>query len=607
MERVLLIDEIKTLPNEPGVYQYFDKFDKLLYVGKAKVLKNRVKSYFIFTPNFSPSPKLGARIYKMISEAVRLEYIVTPSEADALILENSFIKQLKPKYNILLRDDKTYPYIYLNLDDEFPRFAITRKIIKGRNVRYFGPYFRGAGEILNALHTSFKLVQNKAALKATGSYLPYQIGYTEAPLISKITPDEYAKVVQKAILALQNPQSMVGNLTNLMTKYSQNQNYEQAAKIRDQIAIIKDLDTKIEVDLAKLEDFEIFSIAKQNSIICVVRFSVQNGRINGVNHSIINLANADESEFGEIYKQAILESFGTDCPVVSTKIYTNDEFDDADLIEKILADRHGKKFRIETPKIGEKKRICQMAQKNAEIFIQKHLKTHSLEFLQELQEYFKLTHLPRSIEIFDNSHIFGEAPVGAMVRFEDGNFKKDGYRHIHLKNKNDYDQMREMLIFRALRFDKLAPPELWVIDGGDALLKLANEIAKSSGANIDIIAISKEKIDAKAHRAKGSAKDKIYTNFGVFALPTDDKKLQFFQRLRDEAHRFAISFHRKTKKKQDLQASKLAQIGISPGSISKLIKFFGSFDEIARADLSQIQKLTNKSVASKIETLRQKP
>ena len=147
----MLIDEIRTLPNEPGVYQYFDAQNRLLYVGKAKILKNRVKSYFKFTPSLAPAEKLSPRISKMISEAVHLEYIVTPSEADALILENSFIKQLKPKYNILLRDDKTYPYIFINLNDEFPRFEITRKVVKGSNIRYFGPYFSGAGELLEAL------------------------------------------------------------------------------------------------------------------------------------------------------------------------------------------------------------------------------------------------------------------------------------------------------------------------------------------------------------------------------------------------------------------------------------------------------------------------
>ncbi|MCD8212843.1 MAG: excinuclease ABC subunit UvrC, partial [Campylobacter sp.] len=544
----MLIDEIKSLPNEPGVYQYFDDANRLLYVGKAKNLKNRVKSYFSFTKALAPSPKISPRIYKMISQTAHLEYIVTSSEADALILENSFIKQLKPKYNILLRDDKTYPYIYLNLDDEFPRFDITRKIVKGKNIKYFGPYFKGGRELLEALWLNFKLVQSKSALKAKGSYLLYQLGYCEAPLISQISPEQYAKVVNSAIAALQNPQSMLPNLTSLMTKYAQNENYEQAAKIRDKINVIKDLDVKVEVDLAKLEDFEVFAVHSSENLICAVRFSVQNGKISGVYQNITNAKTIVNIDVSDAYKQIILESFPIDQPIITAKIYTNEEFEDANLIEEILTQRHGKKFHISTPKIGEKRRICEIANKNAAIFIQNYLKTHDNDFLTELKEYFSLAHTPYAIEAFDNSHMFGKACVGAMVRFEHGNFIKEKYRHVHLNAKNDYDQMSQMLTERALRFDKLSPPDLWVIDGGETLLSLANEILKSSGANIDVIAISKEKIDAKAHRAKGAAKDKIYTQNAKFSLNTDDKKLQFFQRLRDESHRFAISFHQKTKR-----------------------------------------------------------
>ena len=209
------------------------------------------------------------------------------------------------------------------------------------------------------------------------------------------------------------------------------------------------------------------------------------------------------------------------------------------------------------------------------------------------------------VEAYDNSHLFGEASVGAMVRYEHGEWAKQNYRHMHLSSKNDYDQMRESLTARALRFDKLNPPDLWVIDGGEALLSLACEILASSGANVDVIAISKEKIDAKAHRAKGEAKDKIYTKNGSFSLSTSDKKLQFFQKMRDESHRFVISFHRKTRQKNDMQRSVLRQAGVSEGSIAKLISFYGSFDKISEANLDEVAKITNKSVAAKLLTLKE--
>ena len=601
----MLIDEIRTLPNEPGVYQYFDTQNRLLYVGKAKILKNRVKSYFKFTPSLAPAEKLSPRISKMISEAVHLEYIVTPSEADALILENSFIKQLKPKYNILLRDDKTYPYIFINLNDDFPRFEITRKVVKGSNIRYFGPYFSGASELLEALYLNFNLVQKKSCIKGKKACLFYQLKRCYAPCEGKISKENYAKIVNEAIAALQNPNLLIARLEELMLNYAKAEDYEQAAATRDKMQTLKNMQTKVEVDLAKLEDFEAYSVACVHDMICAVRFSVQSGKITGVKTDIAQAKNAQKDEINEAYKQAILKSFIAGQPIISTKIFVHESFEDSELVEEILNERFGRKFSITCPKIGDKRKICEIATKNAEVSIEKYLKTHDNELLNEIKEYFNLAHTPYVVEAYDNSHLFGEASVGAMVRYEHGEWAKQNYRHMHLNSKNDYDQMKESLTARALRFDKLSPPDLWVIDGGEVLLNLACEILASSGANVDVIAISKEKIDAKAHRAKGEAKDKIYTKNGSFSLSTSDKKLQFFQKMRDESHRFVISFHRKTRQKNDMQRSILKQAGVSEGSIAKLISFYGSFDKISEANLDEVAKITNKSVAEKLAVLKE--
>ncbi|WP_103629447.1 excinuclease ABC subunit UvrC [Campylobacter concisus] len=601
----MLIDEIRTLPNEPGVYQYFDAQNRLLYVGKAKILKNRVKSYFKFTPSLAPAEKLSPRISKMISEAVHLEYIVTPSEADALILENSFIKQLKPKYNILLRDDKTYPYIFINLNDDFPRFEITRKVVKGSNIRYFGPYFSGASELLEALYLNFNLVQKKSCIKSKKACLFYQLKRCYAPCEGKISKENYAKIVNEAIAALQNPNLLIARLEELMLNYAKAEDYEQAAATRDKMQTLKNMQTKVEVDLAKLEDFEAYSVACVHDMICAVRFSVQSGKITGVKTDIAQAKNAQKDEINEAYKQAILKSFIAEQPIISTKIYVHESFEDSELVEEILNERFGRKFSITCPKIGDKRKICEIATKNAEVSIEKYLKTHDNVLLNEIKEYFDLAHTPYVVEAYDNSHLFGEASVGAMVRYEHGEWAKQNYRHMHLSSKNDYDQMKESLTARALRFDKLSPPDLWVIDGGEVLLNLACEILASSGANVDVIAISKEKIDAKAHRAKGEAKDKIYTKNGSFSLSTSDKKLQFFQKMRDESHRFVISFHRKTRQKNDMQRSILKQAGVSEGSIAKLISFYGSFDKINEANLDEVAKITNKSVAEKLAVLKE--
>lgn len=596
----MLENEVKTLPNLPGVYQYFDDSGKLLYVGKAKNLKNRVKSYFSFTPNFGTNPRVSLRISKMLSETVHLEYIVTKSESDALILENSFIKQLNPKYNILLRDDKTYPYIYIDLNEKFPRFELTRKVIKGANIRYFGPYFRGGREILEILYMQFPIVQRKNCIKEKKACLYYQIDRCPAPCEGKISSSNYVTVVEEAIKALKNPTSMVPKLETLMFKLASSENFEEAAKIRDHTLLLKDIDVKVEVDLARLEDFEVIAINSLKNFICAVRFSVRDGKISNSNFSIINAKTYEFSEISEIYRQAILDAFPPNSPVASSKIYTYHKFDDSQILADTLSIRHSKKFEIITPKIGEKRKLTDIAYKNAEINILKHLKTHDFGFLKELKEYFNLSNLPINIEAYDNSHMMGEAIVGAMIAYNENGFLKANYRHAHLKSNNDYDQMSEFLTLRAKRFEKLSPPDLWVIDGGKALLDLATAIVESSGANIDVIAISKEKVDAKAYRAKGGANDKVYTKNGTFNLGANDKKLQFFQKLRDEAHRFAISFHRKTKRRADIEKSKLISSGLSEGKIKKLLDFYGSFDAIYSGDRDQIENLIGKIATNKL-------
>lgn len=597
----MLKDELKSLPNSPGVYQYFGANGKLLYVGKAKILKNRVKSYFSFTLELTPSTRLSPRIAKMISEATHIEWIETASESDALILENSFIKQLKPKYNILLRDDKTYPYIYIDLNEPFARFEITRKIIKGKNIRYFGPFYKGAKEILEAIYGEFALVQRKSCAKGKKACIFHQIGRCFAPCEGKISQEDYAQIVNSAIKKLKNPRDLIPNLNDKMIKFAESENYEQAAHLRDIIATINDISVKVQIDLAKLEDFEVIALNHTKNTLCNVRFSIRDGKISHASHNITPTNDLQSEDLSEVYKQILLEAYPSGKPVNSSKIYVYHDFSDMNLVEQILSERHGRKFQIIAPKIGEKRKICEIAYQNSAALIEKHLKTHNYEFLREIKEYFSLDNLPLKIECFDNSHLFGQAPVGAMIAWNIDEFDKSSYRHLHLNTKNDYDQMRETLTNRALRFDKLAAPDLWLLDGGDALLNLAKEIIVSSGANVDILAISKEKLDAKAHRAKGTANDKIYSEFGKFSLSPNDKKLQFFQKLRDEAHRFAISFHRQTRKKQDLQSSFLASKGVSEGSIAKLIKYFGTFENVEAASFEEIQKITNKSVAQKIK------
>ena len=245
-----LEEKLKQLPNEAGVYQYFDKDGHLLYIGKAKVLKNRLKSYFKFTPNLQPAEKLGTRIYKMITEVVSLEWIVVPNEHEALILENSLIKQLKPKYNILLRDDKTYPYIMLDNSELFPRLEITRRVHKNNNIKYFGPYSTGARDMLDSIYEIVPLVQKKSCIKGKEACLFHQIKKCHAPCEGKITTADYAKLVDEACEYIYNKNKLINKLSERMMQYSEEFRFEEAMKLRDRIKSIEKSQIKSGIDLA---------------------------------------------------------------------------------------------------------------------------------------------------------------------------------------------------------------------------------------------------------------------------------------------------------------------------------------------------------------------
>ena len=595
-----LSDKINSLPDKPGIYQYFDANGKLLYIGKAKSLKKRVKSYFRFNP-FRPADNLSPRIYKMISEAKDLNYIVVESENDALILENSLIKQLKPKYNILLRDDKTYPYIYIDLDFPFPMPQITRKVVKGKNIKYFGPFSSGAGAILKTIYEEIPLVQSKSCLRGKKACLYHQIGKCLAPCEGKISSKEYMKYVDTAIELIHDKEKILEILNNKMQKYAQNLQFEEAAEIRDRIKSIESAEIYSHVDLAKLEDLDIFVVEIFNKKAVVIRIFVRQGKVVASSNSIINSQTIPE--IGEIYTRAILEFYSTETPFTSSKILVGDDFEERNLLSHVLSEKFNKKISIITPTVKERKNLIKLAKLNA-LEVIKNQKENIV--LQEIKTLFNLQNIPYKIEVFDTSHMQGEATVGAMIVWENEKFKKEDYRHYHLEGKDEYSQMRELLLRRCVSFEKSPAPELWLIDGGKAQLQIAKEIIDSVGANVDVLAISKEKIDAKAHRAKGKAKDKIYFQWKMengkwkidkLELSEKDKRLQFLQMLRDEAHRFAIEFHRKTKRKKDTQIDLLQVKGIGKAKMTKLLNYFGSFENIKNATLKELKNILNEKDA----------
>ncbi len=603
-----LQDKLKQLPNDAGVYQYFDKDGHLLYVGKAKVLKNRVKSYFKFTPKLLPADKLSPRIYKMISEVVSCEWIVVPNEHDALILENSLIKQLKPKYNILLRDDKTYPYIFIDYNEDFPRLEITRKIHKGKNIKYFGPYSTGAKDMLDSIYEIVPLVQKKSCVKGKTACLFHQIQKCLAPCENKISKEEYAKIVENALEYIYNKTKLLSKLNEKMIQYSNDFRFEEAMTLRDRIKTIEKSQIKSGIDLATNEDIDIFAITSTNKKAVVVRMFLRDGKLTSSSHDFLKLDNYEEEfefDYEEAYKRAIINYYDNEIPLLPKEILVGIELEDTSELEEFLQIRFNKKIKIINPKKDKKKDIVQIALSNCNELLRIDSSKNETNIYEELKELFNLQTLPFRIESFDNSHMMGQATVGAMIVWDENlnSFDKKAFRHYNLESKDEYSQMREMLIRRVESFEKNPAPDLWIIDGGETLLKLAYDIVSSVGVNLDIIAIAKEKVDAKAHRAKGAAKDIIHykdknNEFKNFKLSTSDRRLQFVQRQRDEAHRFVINFHKKQKRAEDKQISLLQIKGIGEAKIKKLLLYFGEFEKIKNASLEELKNVLNEKDAN---------
>jgi len=588
---------IQNLPATPGVYQYFDEKGKLLYVGKAKNLKNRVKSYWRFTPDFKPNTAQSMRILKMLQEAAKLDYIVVESEEDALILENSLIKQLKPKYNILLRDDKTYPYIYIDESTPYPRFEITRKVVKGKNIIYYGPFPTGGKALLDTLYEVYPLVQKKSCLREGKACLFYQINKCLAPCEGKVSAETYAEIVKKAKRSIVKRRDLITALEERMISLAEQERYEEAATLRDNIQAIASLSITSNIDLANELDLDIFAILNGDERGVIVKLFMRNGKIISSSHSYFRHTHIfDENE---AYKQALLEFYTIDTPHISKQILTAHNFEDAQQVSNTLSARFSKKIEIVTPKIGPKAKLISLAMKNCEELLRKTENDSIME--QKIADLFDLSLIPYRIETFDNSHMMGVATVGGMVVWHEGKWDKSSYRRYKLEARDEYAQMKEMLSRRIADFRTESAPDLWILDGGKANLDLAIALLKAENINLDVIAIAKEKLDAKAHRAKGAAKDLIYTVNGIIELKPNDKRLHWIQRQRDEAHRYAITYHQNTKRKEDTQISLLNKKGIGKATVKKLIDYFGTFEAIENASREELEKVTNKKISTIIK------
>lgn len=589
---------LKKLPNKSGVYHYFDSEGRLLYIGKAKNLKNRIKSYFRFTPNLSVAPNLSARISQMVSQIASMRYIVVENENDALILENSLIKQLKPKYNILLRDDKTYPYLCVDISEDYPRILLTRKVFKSQSIHYFGPYSSGGRDLLDSLYETFPLAQKESCLKGKKACLFYQIKRCLAPCEGKISKEDYRKILEQALECIQNPKKILAILDKKMQFLSENLRFEEAMVLRDRIAKIKQISPLSGVDFARMEDLDIFALEIEGNKGVLVKFFVRGGRVVSSASNVIK--SQYELNIEEIYTQSLINYYSGEILIKPKQILIPyDLKEKKDELEQFLYQKLHKKIPIHCPKSGDKKQLCNLALKNAKESLNLNL-TASEEILLGIQKLFGLQNMPYRIEIFDTSHHRGKQCVGAMVVYDE-RFIKESYRHYLLEGSDEYSQMKEMLQRRIEKFKEEVPPDLWVLDGGVGQINLAKDLLNSAGVNLEVVGISKEKLDSKAHRAKGAALDILRDEKGQeYRLKSSDKRLQFLQKLRDEAHRFAITFHQKQKQKTMQQSKVLEVKGVGKAIQKRLLAYFGSFEGIKKASLDELEKVLSKDLAKSV-------
>ncbi len=415
---------LSMLPDSPGVYHYYDTKERLLYIGKAKNLKNRVRSYFRFTPELKPNPSLSPRILKMLHEAHRLDYIIVESEEDALILENALIKQLKPKYNILLRDDKTYPYISIDERDPFPRFELTRKIQKGRNLTYYGPFPSGGKALLDALYDCFPLVQRKKCLKEGKACLFYQIKRCLAPCEGKISTQRYAQIITEAKEAIIKRRKLTSMLEQKMYQLAEQERFEEAAELRDRTEAIKALALASPIDLAHDTDLDIFAILNGDERGVVVKLFLRHGRI--ISSTFNYFRHTHIFDENEAYKQALLEYYHIDLPQLCSTVLVAHDFTERREIAATLSKRFGKKIDLVTPLKGPKARLTSLALQNARELLKKQNSHNYIE--QQIAELFSLSAIPYRVETFDNSHMMGAATVGAMIVWDEEKWNKASYR-----------------------------------------------------------------------------------------------------------------------------------------------------------------------------------
>jgi len=590
-----LREKVGTLPFSPGVYLYKDAAGRVIYVGKAKSLRNRVRSYF-------SEDKLGdVKTGTLIGEAVDIDYILVDNEKEALALENNLIKQYKPRFNILLRDDKTYPYIKLTAE-KYPRVYVTRRLKKDGST-YFGPYFPGnlAHRLVHFIHRHFQVPSCKVDLTRfhPKPCLQFHIHRCLGPCVQGLTTDEaYAAAVRDVRLFLEGRHTLLAReLRGRMESASEGLRFEEAAGLRDLITTVEEIEERQKMAAAQGDDVDIFAVYAEPPLVALNLFHLRNGQI--VDRRELfweDQADYDEPQFFS----SLLKQIYLDQQFIPAEIHVPVDFEDRETLEELLGERRHRKVEIRTPQRGQKKHLLDLVETNAKHSFDARfrvLKPSSKAIQEALQDALNLPDAPARIECFDISHIQGTDKVASMVVWEDGRMKKADYRKFIIRTvvgNDDFASMREVVTRRYSRLqeEKRPMPGLVLIDGGIGQLHAAAEA-------LEAIGISDQPLASIAKR------EEIIYVYGQEDEPVILDRfspiLHLVQSIRDEAHRFAVTFHRSRRNARQL-TSELDEIeGVGGKTVQRLLKHFGSSELVRAATEDELAAVAGRAAARRVK------
>ena len=587
-----LKETLDQIPKLPGIYIMKDGKGGMLYIGKAKSLFHRVRSYFSDAADHNPRTRIFVRKVKDI------KFLTTQTEQEALILESNFIKKHQPRYNVLLKDDKHYPYIRMTMQETYPRLEVVRRVKKD-GATYFGPYtmVKEVRDTIRLIYKIFPLRQSNDELDGTVKRRPclnYQMKRCLAPCAAKVTPEDYAKVVQDVVLFLKGKNTeLVKSLKEKMAEASEGQHYEEAALFRDKIEAIKTVVDKQKIISTSQVNQDVIACTSDRGWSMVQLLVIRNGKM--IAEKIYKLKNLTHEDDGETLA-SFLKQYYADELVVPSEILLSHAIEDTELIEGWLTEKKKGKVRLEVPQKGQKRGLVAMAEENARFAMRTELDKEDVatRSLEELQETLSLKNFPRVIEGLDISNISGTYSVGSMVVFENAKAEKGKYRRFKIKTVegiDDYAMITEVMTRRYARLlDEGKPlPDLILIDGGKGHLNTGYKVLESLELEerIDLACIAKGKFRSNVET------DEVFlvTHKDPVGFEQNSPSRFLLQRVRDEAHRFAIDYHRKLRGKGSLSSPLEGIPGIGKKRRLLLLKEFGSIENIKNATLEDLQKL----------------